>query len=349
MNLLIAALKKSNPHNVASIPPANAQPAASPPSAPRNAADFFSSIRNKYLWASLTSIPLIIGGVWLTDSYFTYRETTGVQQDSPHPPALAPAPHITSPAATDLPYPRSPPSPLISSSNNPPMRDISKSTTMSHSKKSTSPPAPQISPVQQVDIQSTQETDAVDLLLTTAYAAYQNGDYASASRDYQAALARAPQNRDALLGLAVISQQQEKDTVSVNYYRQVLVLDPRDPLAHAGLASFDGNDSTSRENRLKQLILHQPDEAALHLALGYLYTEQSRWPEAQQAYFNALTMEPGNALFAFNLAVSLDHLGQHKSAAKYYRQALDRASSGNAGFDRIQAERRLHQLNTSAH
>jgi hypothetical protein len=123
MNLLIAALKKSNPHNVASIPPANAQPAASPQSTPRNAADFFSSIRNKYLWASLTSIPLIIGGVWLTDSYFTYRETTGVQQDSPHPPALAPAPHITSPAATDLPYPRSPPPPLKTSSNNTPKRD----------------------------------------------------------------------------------------------------------------------------------------------------------------------------------------------------------------------------------
>lgn len=349
MSLLIAALKRSDEQKAAAIPSVNAQSDSS--SAPiQKIPDYvFSSMCNKKRWTNIASITLVVSGITLCGGYYTYRSTAGVPLEKPNFPALVPVPSSTSSKAIDMmPQKTSPAPPALSSRNQPIAQGSPKSTAIAHSKRTKNQAAPQTSPERLVDIQSAQEADSVDQLLATAYTAYQTGDYATASRDYLAALARAPQNRDALLGLAVISQQQGKDTISVNYYRQVLALDPRDPLAHAGLASFGGSDNTSRENRLKQLIAQQAEEAALYLALGHLYAEQSRWPEAQQAYFNALTMEPGNALFAFNLAVSLDHIGQHKSAAKYYRQAIDRAPSGNLGFDRIQAERRLHQLNTSA-
>jgi len=144
--------------------------------------------------------------------------------------------------------------------------------------------------------------------------------------------------------MAAIAQQQGQDDAAMQYYRQVLLLDPRDPAAHAGMSAFSTSEPAARESRLKLSLAQTPQSAALHFALGNLYTEQSRWGDAQQAYFNAFRLEPANAQFAFNLATSLDHLGQAKLAAQYYRLALQIDTSGNAGFDRVQTQQRLNQL-----
>lgn len=193
-------------------------------------------------------------------------------------------------------------------------------------------------------IQHHQAADSIDSILLSAYESYQKDDYASAWLRYHEALAQVPNNRDALLGLGVIAQQQGKNDAAVHYYRQVLALDPRDPIAYAGLSALGSGDPASKESRLKQLISQQPDSAALYFALGHQYVEQSRWPDAQQAYFNALTMEPNNALFAFNLAISLDHLGQRKIAAQYYLQALQFDTTTHSRFNRTQAQQRLNEL-----
>lgn len=195
-----------------------------------------------------------------------------------------------------------------------------------------------------LSIQHGPEANSIDPILASAYESYQQGDYATAWQRYREALALAPDNRDALLGLAVIAQQQGKNAAAVHYYRQVLLLDPRDPIAHAGLSSFGSGDSASKESRLKQLISQQPDSAALYFALGHQYVAQSRWSDAQQAYFNALAMEPDNALFAFSLAISLDHLGQRKAAAQYYQQALKLDTAGHARFNFALAQQRLNEL-----
>ncbi len=195
-----------------------------------------------------------------------------------------------------------------------------------------------------LSIRHQQAADSIDSILLSAYESYQKDDYASAWQRYREALAQAPNNRDALLGLGVIAQQQGKNDAAVHYYRQVLVLDPRDPIASAGLSALGSGDPASKESRLKQLISQQPDSAALYFALGHQYVEQSRWSDAQQAYFNALTMEPNNALFAFNLAISLDHLGQRKVAAQYYRQALQFDTTTHSRFNRAQAQQRLNEL-----
>lgn len=186
---------------------------------------------------------------------------------------------------------------------------------------------------------------AVDPTLLAAWQAYRNGDLGAAWQRYSDVLRNDAKNRDALLGLAAIAQQQSQDATAAHYYEQVLALDPRDPLAHAGMSAlFGATNAEGTESRLKLLISQQPQSAALNFALGNRYAEQSRWAEAQQAYFKAYNIDPGNAQFAFNLAVSLDHLGQGKPAAQYYQRALQLDKSGNSGFDRGQIQQRLHEL-----
>lgn len=190
-----------------------------------------------------------------------------------------------------------------------------------------------------------QENDAVDPTLLAAYQAYRNGDLGLSSQHYKEVLRNDGKNRDALLGLAAIAQQQSQDALAAFYYKQILTLDPRDPVANAGMTALVGPaDAAGTESRLKLLLAQQPQSAALHLALGNHYAEQSRWGDAQQAYFSAYTLEAGNAQIVFNLAVSLDHLGQGKLAAQYYQRALQLDTSENAGFDRAQIQQRINEL-----
>lgn len=203
-------------------------------------------------------------------------------------------------------------------------------------------PAP--APVSRIRIEHQPEVDTVAPALSAGYQAYQNGDFGAAWRLYREVLQKESHNRDALLGMAAIAQQQGQDDVAVQYYRQVLAMDPRDPVANAAMASFATGDVASRESHLKQLLSQNQQSASLHTALGNLYAEESRWGEAQQSYFNAFRLEPINARLAFNLATSLDHLGQGKLAAQYYQQALQLDTTGNSGFDRTATQQRLNKL-----
>lgn len=196
-----------------------------------------------------------------------------------------------------------------------------------------------------IQIKRTQPETGINPLLIAAYEAFNAGDLPRAEQGYAQLLAIEPGSRDALLGLAVIAQKRNRSDEAGRYYVRLLELDPRDPQANAGLMSLrTQGDPRQAESRLKMLIAQQPDSAVLYFALGNVYAGESRWAEAQQAYFRAVSAEPGNADHAFNLAVSLDHLNQGKLAADYYRRALALASGGAASFDREQAAGRLREL-----
>jgi tetratricopeptide (TPR) repeat protein len=202
-----------------------------------------------------------------------------------------------------------------------------------------------VAPVSPVRIEHSEGNDTVAPDLRAAWQAYHSGDFDIAAQRYGTVLRTDARNRDALLGMAAIAQQQAQDGVAAQYYTVLLALDPRDPLAHAGMSALPGAaTATDTESRLKILLAHHPEAAALYFALGNRYAEQARWGDAQQAYFNSYTLEPDSAQSAFNLAVSLDHLGHAKLAAQHYRQALQLDSAGHAGFDRALAQLRAGEL-----
>jgi len=186
---------------------------------------------------------------------------------------------------------------------------------------------------------------SVDPAVEQGYRAFQRNDLAAARESYQRALAREPNNRDALLGLAAIDVRSGQLEAAEARYLKVLEADPRDSQAVAALVSLRGRlDPVASESRLKTLIANQPDVAQLHFALGNQYGHQSRWSEAQGAYFKAYSLDPENADFAFNLAVSLDQLRQKKPALDYYQRALALAGKRPPSFDLSQARARVQEL-----
>ncbi len=180
-------------------------------------------------------------------------------------------------------------------------------------------------------------------LTIQAYDAFQTGNYAAAKTLYEEARRAQPKSADSLLGLAAIAALEGNHTEASQLYFKTLELEPRNPVAQAGVISLLGRaDPASSEARLKSLIAKEPS-SHLYSVLGDLYAEQSRWVDAQAAYFQAHNLAPGNQDYAFNLAVSLEHISQPKLALTYYQKALDLAHE-RASFDRAAVQARIAQL-----
>ncbi|HVK95740.1 MAG TPA: tetratricopeptide repeat protein, partial [Noviherbaspirillum sp.] len=200
--------------------------------------------------------------------------------------------------------------------------------------------------VETAGIQIRRSTDTRQILSATsqAYQAFLAGEYQAAEQLYRRSLQQEPHSRDALLGLATLALKREQPEQAAGYFSRLLDADPADPDAIAGLLSLQQGDVAQDESRLKKALAQHPQSGALHFALGNLYAQQSRWGDAQQAYFRAFANAPGNADYAFNLGVSLDRLSQPKLALDYYRKALQFAANGTKGFQEAAVRDRIRAL-----
>ena len=181
--------------------------------------------------------------------------------------------------------------------------------------------------------------------IESAYDALQAGHLEEAQAGYEQVLRNDAKSTDALLGMATIATRQGQAERAQGFYLLALESDPNDATAQAGVINTRGQaDPGLSESRLKTALASQPDSSALQFTLGNLYARQSRWSEAQQAYFKAYTSDPENADFIFNLAVSLDHLHQNTLAVQYYQMALKTAGTRPAAFDKNQIKTRVLEL-----
>jgi tetratricopeptide (TPR) repeat protein len=195
-------------------------------------------------------------------------------------------------------------------------------------------------------VAQTRQAPQVHPKVDTGYAAYLAGDLATARGDYQAALREDGGNRDALLGLAAVDVRTGRYEAAEAAYLRLLQADPNDAHAQAGLIALRASrlDPLATESRVKTLLAADPGANVLYFTLGNQLAQQGRWAEAQQEYFKAYAADPDNADFAFNLAVSLDHLRQSKLALDYYRRAIALAEKRAASFDLAAARNRAAQL-----
>lgn len=191
----------------------------------------------------------------------------------------------------------------------------------------------------------------VDPALEQGYSLLQAGDRRGAQSAYLAAFRNNPNSRDALHGLATIAAMNQ-DTESANgYFQKALALDPKDPVARAGLDSLprgplgeSNNSGSGNESRLRSALAEQPNSGPLNFALGNVLAGSNRWPEAQQAYFQAVSADAENPDYLFNLAISLDQLRKAPLAIQYYQRAINATSRRSHSFDTASATERIRML-----
>lgn len=188
----------------------------------------------------------------------------------------------------------------------------------------------------------------VDASALRGYGHLQRGELELARRDYEQSLLREPNNTETLLALAAIAAAQGRHADAQTLRQRAMIANPTDPATQAAMLGGVGSetDPQGTESRLRTLLAAQPESAPLNFALGNLLARQSRWREAQEAYFNAVAADGDNPDYFFNLAISLDQLRQSRLASQHYRLALEAAGRRPASFERGQVERRLAELQT---
>jgi len=206
-------------------------------------------------------------------------------------------------------------------------------------------PATAAAPQSNIVVSRTTTAPAVQPLALEGYDALQAGRLDAAQAAYERLLRSDTRSIDALLGLAAVAAMQGRNEEAIRRYTQVLEYEPRNALAQSALIGLLGRaDPLAAESRLKSLIAREPS-GFLYFTLGNLHADQAQWPQAQQAYFQAHQLEPGNADFAFNLAVGLEHLNQPKLALSFYRRAVQLAGAGGrAQFNLALAQDRISRL-----
>jgi Tfp pilus assembly protein PilF len=204
-------------------------------------------------------------------------------------------------------------------------------------------PGPTAAPVR-LD-RSTDVPRRVPAEVSAGYESLRQGNMAAARRNYAAAIANDPTNVDAHLGLATAEARSGNRSEAAVEYRRVLDLDSRNSTALAALAALaDFSRPEALEAQLRADLMRMPDSPALHYTLGNLLSAQSRWTEAQAEYYEAHRLDPGAADVMYNLAVSLDNVGQVRLAANFYARALEARRNQPSQFDAGAASRRLAEI-----
>jgi tetratricopeptide (TPR) repeat protein len=311
--------------------------------------------------------PLVIAGIGLlllagaaAYGYVQFMRATQPSELSmvTPPPAVAPAPPLPAPEAGVAPAPAPAPVPVTAAADATPVatpvaaapgptRTRAPAAAPAKVRAAAAPmPAPAAAARDGAAIAVVRNDGSRQLnpTLKNAYQAFVAGDMAAARSQYQRVLQQEPDNRDALLGMAAIAVNRGQASEAGSFYTRLLELDPTDAEAASGLAGVQGGDPTQSESNLKKVLATSPQTGSAHFALGNVYAQQQRWPEAQQAYFQAVGAAPANADYAFNLAVSLDKLGHKKLALESYQRALQLAQAGAANVNQVTVQQRIGQL-----
>jgi len=186
----------------------------------------------------------------------------------------------------------------------------------------------------------------VNSIVKKGFNAYQRGNFELSRQEYDVALQMAPLDRDALLGAAALASLEGRWQDAIRFYQTRLADYPNDEFARAGLLALASLDSGNPELKVDiGLMLEEfPDAAYLHFIKGAIHASGREWGSAQKAFFDAYYLDRFNADYAFNLAVSMDHLNQKFEAKRYYLLALQLQKTQAASFDIDVLQNRISQL-----
>jgi Flp pilus assembly protein TadD len=170
--------------------------------------------------------------------------------------------------------------------------------------------------------------------VVTAFDAYGRQDYDIAENKYLQALDIEPNHADALAGLGAVYQRTGRTDLAAANYQRLLGVDPGNTLAASALISLRSAEvDWDTESELKHLLQRFPLAHHLHFALASHFVEQGRWADARYEFRAAQELAPDNADYNFNLAVSLERLGDFAGARRYYESAILHAG-GSANVDK---------------
>ena len=207
-------------------------------------------------------------------------------------------------------------------------------------RESTSGLAPPVNIGRGGTVEITDETAIVSERYESAALMLERGRPEESLQIYELLLRNNPRDRLALLGRAAALQKLGRSLLAVSAYEDVLAAYPGDEWAMVNLLGLVSAQEPLRAlAQLERLQRLNPGAALLPAQIGMVQMAQGNFEMAARSLEKAVSLEPENAKYVFNLAVAYDRWGQPKIALRYYRQCLEMAVRNPDGQVPLEAVR----------
>jgi len=169
---------------------------------------------------------------------------------------------------------------------------------------------------------------------------YQQGNYAAAQQDFQAALQFRPGDADLVYNIGQCYEHQHDLARAEQTYGECLRQAPNHVAAHQALAGLLMRQGRRPEatHMIEDWLIHQPRLAAAYALDGWLWHQTGDLPRAQARLQQALELDPHDVRALTELALVYEDLHRPERALVLYERvlALDNHQP--------QVENRLHVL-----
>src|SRR5882724_1784890 len=144
-----------------------------------------------------------------------------------------------------------------------------------------------------------------------AIAQLETGHLSDAVTNFNAALAKRPNDPDLLYYLGHASGLLSKSAIDA-----LLSAHPDSARAHEALAEnyFVLRQMPQAEKEYQEALRIRPDLPGLHLELGQVYANSARWPKAEDEFRAEAKLQPGKAEAAYRLGAALLQQGKAQEA-----------------------------------
>jgi arylsulfatase A-like enzyme/Flp pilus assembly protein TadD len=159
--------------------------------------------------------------------------------------------------------------------------------------------------------------------LARTYAALER--WRETGAEYTRALDRMPGNIESWRGLGESRVALRDGAGAVRAFEKLVTLAPRDPVAlmQLGEAYRDVARYQDAVRVIRAALAIDPGPAQYWNSLGTVLGASRQMAEAERAFGEATTREPGNGLYAYNRALALQQLGRRDEALVQMKRAAD--------------------------
>lgn len=180
----------------------------------------------------------------------------------------------------------------------------------------------------------------IDYELERAYDAINSGQSEAAIDTYKTILDNAPNNTQALFGLATLYHRARQFEKARPLYSKLLSIDPNHQDGFNNFLVLLA-DEAPREalGELEKLEEKNPGLSTIPAQIAVIYSKLGDEDKAIGKMFRAVSLAPENLTYRYNLAIMLDKQKNYDEAAKLYRQLIEAVQRGEkipGNIDNIQ-------------
>jgi len=169
-------------------------------------------------------------------------------------------------------------------------------------------------------------------LLVSAKRALSLGRYDSALGFYDQLYKKNPRDARVLMGRAIALQNLGRVQNAIQTYEELLNVDPTNIEAEITMLGLVKQRFPALAlKRLLEMYENQPNNSGLNAQIGMAFAGVGNGRDALRYMGMAVSLDPNNPSYYYNLAVISDRAGKLKDAIKFYEEALSKDVIYGAG------------------